>query len=88
MGLVLGPVLGTPQWAVLRRHLPRAGWWIAANAAAWALGMVVVFAGMNLMPEGASLLTVALIAVGATAAAGAAVGAVHGAALVRLMRNA
>jgi hypothetical protein len=42
MGLVLGPVLGVPQWWVLRRHVAHAWWWIPANAAAWALGMPVI----------------------------------------------
>jgi hypothetical protein len=43
MGFVLGPVLGIPQWRVLRRFVPHAGRWVLANAAAWAAGMPVIF---------------------------------------------
>jgi hypothetical protein len=35
MGLVLGFVLGYPQWRVLRRVAPTAWLWIPANCAAW-----------------------------------------------------
>lgn len=31
MGLVLGSILGVPQWLALRRRLSKAGWWILAN---------------------------------------------------------
>ena len=40
-GAVLGLVLGTAQWLVLRSHVPGAGWWVAANVVAGALGLVV-----------------------------------------------
>jgi hypothetical protein len=39
LGLVLGCFLGAPQWRVLRRHAARSGWWVGANALAWAVGM-------------------------------------------------
>jgi hypothetical protein len=35
MGLILGTILGVPQWLALRRHVPKAGWWVPANALAW-----------------------------------------------------
>jgi hypothetical protein len=38
-GLLLS--IGTAQWLVLRRHVRRAGWWIAATAAAWTAGLAV-----------------------------------------------
>ena len=47
MGLVFGPILGAPQWWVLRRWVDKAIWWIPANAVAWAGGMVAIFVGMN-----------------------------------------
>jgi hypothetical protein len=35
--IVMGLSIGAGQWLLLRRHLPRAGWWIAANVAGWGL---------------------------------------------------
>ncbi|MEZ4615319.1 MAG: hypothetical protein R2867_07375 [Caldilineaceae bacterium] len=85
MGFVLGPVLGTPQWWVLRRHLSHAWRWILANAVAWAAGMVVIFIAIGLVPEdGITALTVVIL-LGGLALAGAVVGAIHGAVLVMLL---
>jgi hypothetical protein len=47
-GLVLGPVLGLAQWLALHRFVRRAALWMPTNALAWAFGMVVIFAGMDL----------------------------------------
>lgn len=88
MGLfVLGPILGVPQWRVLRRFVPRAGWWVLANGVAWAVGMPLVFLGVQAGAAGGSPWRA--IAAGALSllAAGAAVGAVHGAAMVWLLRG-
>lgn len=84
MGLVLGPVLGFAQWLVLRRFVGRAWLWMPANALAWAPGMVVIFAGIQIAIEvggfgAGSVLAAALLC------AGAVVGAVHGAALVLML---
>jgi hypothetical protein len=87
MGLALGPVLATPQWAALRGHVRRAAWWIPANALAWALGMAVIFAGMGALPQGGVTASAVVIVLLSLAAAGAAVGAVHGLALVWLLRE-
>jgi hypothetical protein len=35
--LLIGLSIGVGQWLVLRRGLPRAGWWIAANLLGWGL---------------------------------------------------
>jgi hypothetical protein len=87
MGLVLGPVLAVFQWRVLRRHLLGAGWWIPANALAWAAGMPLVFLVAGGMPVGvAPVGVVALVAV-TLFASGAVVGAVHGTVLLRLLRR-
>jgi D-arabinose 1-dehydrogenase-like Zn-dependent alcohol dehydrogenase len=32
--------IGTAQWLELRRHVPRAGRWVTATAAAWCAGLV------------------------------------------------
>jgi hypothetical protein len=50
LGLVTGPILGVAQWRVLRRHVHGAGRWLWANAAGWAAGMPIIFAGMDLVP--------------------------------------
>jgi len=87
MGFVLGLILGIPQWLVLRRHLPKAGWWVLANALAWMVGMVIVFVGTSfILPEGVTL-SVALMLLLFLFAAGAAVGAIHGLVLIWLLRS-
>jgi hypothetical protein len=86
LGLVLGPVLAFFQWLVLRRHLPRAGWWMPANAVAWAVGMMVVFAGAGSVPETASPVAIAAVLATTCLLAGAVVGAIHGLVLIRLLR--
>ncbi len=87
MGFVLGPILGVPQWLVLRRYVLKAGWWVLANALAWMVGMVVVFVGTSFIaPEGITL-SVAPMLLLFLFAAGAAVGAVHGLVLIWLLRS-
>ena len=88
MGLVLGPFLGVPQMFVLRRHAPRAGWWVVANALAWAIGMPIVFLGAGAVPHETSA-AAAIVIVGVSClAAGVTVGAVHGLVLVRMLLGA
>jgi hypothetical protein len=88
MGLVLGPILAFFQWRVLRRHLPRAVWWIPANSAAWAFGMAVIFAAAGMLPEGASVLAMVGVLALTCLIAGAVVGAIHGVVLVWLLERA
>ena len=85
MGFVLGPILGVPQWLVLRHHLPKAGWWVLANALAWMVGMVIVFIGTNFIPPEGISLNVAFVLLIFLFIAGAAVGAIHGLVLVWLL---
>jgi hypothetical protein len=87
MGLGLGPILGIPQWLVLRRYVQKAGWWIPANAGAWALGMPIIFIGAGLVPADGFSAAVVVIGLATGAAAGAVVGAVHGLALIWLLRT-
>lgn len=77
LGLVAGPILAAFQVRELRRHVARAGWWLPANAVAWAAAMPVVFqaAGSGRRVAGLALLL----------AAGAIAGAVHGLVLVALL---
>ncbi len=87
MGLALGPVLGFAQWLALRRHVRGAALWIPANALAWAFGMAVIFVGIGpaLGGGGFGLGSVAILLF-TLACAGGVVGAIHGLALVRLLR--
>ncbi len=87
MGVALGTILGAPQWRVLRRYASGASMWVWANAAAWAVGMPVVFIGAGTSPVGASSLSIALKLFATIAAAGASVGAIHGVALLWLLRR-
>jgi hypothetical protein len=88
MGLVLGLILGLPQWRVLRRAVGRAWVWLPANSVAWALGMPIIFAAVDLAYRVASVWGAVGVMALALAITGAAVGAVHGLALVWLASRA
>jgi hypothetical protein len=87
MGIALGAILGAAQWLALRRQVPKAGWWIPANALAWMLGMVVVFLGTSFIPAEGITVPVALILLLFVVAAGAVVGAIHGLVLIWLLHQ-
>jgi len=38
----VGLSFGIMQWLVLRRHIPRAGWWVLASTAGWIAGFGVL----------------------------------------------
>lgn len=84
MGAVGGAVLSFAQWLELRREINGAGIWIPANMLAWAFGMPVIFWGVDLAFNMAEVWQSVLVMAGALLVAGAVVGAVHGAFLVRL----
>jgi hypothetical protein len=88
LGLVAGPILGSAQALVLRPHTGGAGRWLRANAMAWALGMPVIFVGMDLVPwsRGGVAVGVAIYAV--CGVAGMLVGAIHGRILLRMTGGA
>ena len=77
LGAVAGPILAAFQVRELGRHVRRAGWWLVANAVAWALGMPLVFAAASGGPGARAAVLIA--------AAGAVVGATHGLALVAIL---
>jgi hypothetical protein len=84
MGLVAGLVLGFPQWRVLRRYVERGWLWLLANSMAWAMGIPVIFAGVDLAQRSGTIGGAILAMAGALAAAGLSVGAIHGPILVKL----
>jgi hypothetical protein len=87
MGLVAGTILVTPQWLVLRRHVRRAAIWIAANALAWVPGMVLAFVAADFIFSAGIRMTTVVLAIATLVAIGAVVGAIHGLALVWLVRR-
>jgi len=87
LGAVAGPVLGAIQWTVLRAHARHAARWLWANTAAWAVGMPLIFLGMDYVPWEGPAVARALALVAVCAVAGLAVGAVHGRVLVALLRE-
>jgi len=87
MGLVAGTILGTPQWLVLRRYVPRASFlWVPANALAWAPGMVLAFYAADFLFAAGPGASTFVLAMTTLAAIGAIVGAIHVLALVWLVR--
>lgn len=87
LGLITGPVLAFFQWRTLHHYIEhKSGWWMTANAAAWALGMPVIFIGIDTSSAASGLLARA-ITIGVTLLlAGAIVGAVHGRVLVSILK--
>jgi len=86
MGLLAGTILSLPQWRILRRSVSGAGWWVPANALAWAFGMPLVFVAAGVRPPAGAASALAMVG-GSLAAAGAVVGAIHGTVLVRLLKR-
>jgi hypothetical protein len=85
MGLTLGLVLAFPQMLVLRRISPRPTVWPTANALAWAVGIPLIFIGMDRLPWGGPqpLIVVGVVVICFTM--GGVVGAVHGVYLRRIL---
>jgi len=87
MGAVAGAVLSFAQWLVLRKKVAGAGLWIPADMLAWLVGMPVLFWAIDAAQKGQPLAESLLLMVAALLLAGAAVGAIHGAFLLRLARD-
>jgi hypothetical protein len=85
LGLVGGAVLAWAQALALRRHVERALRWLPANMLAWAVGMPVVFLGMDVaFRDGGTLRTAGVVAV-TLALTGAVVGVINGSFLTRMV---
>jgi len=87
MGAVGGAVLSFAQWLELRKNTKGAGVWIPANMLAWAFGMPVIFWGVDMAFKMAAIWQSVLVMAGSLFVAGAVVGAIHGAFLVRLAKE-
>lgn len=88
LGLVAGAVLSLAQWWVLRKATTRAGWWIPANMLAWAVGMPLVFWGIDVALQAPNLPLGVVLFAGVLFVMGAVVGAIEGAVLVWLAPHA
>lgn len=89
--LTLGPTLlcsiGFAQYWILKRYLHHAGWWMPASAVAWLLGLAVVFVGMALIPDNATVSLIILLSSLAGFGMGAVAAGISGVALVWLLRQ-
>ncbi|MGB2851404.1 MAG: hypothetical protein WBC01_07030 [Solirubrobacterales bacterium] len=88
-GLVLGVVfllsIGGLQWRVLREHVSRAGWWVAAVAAGWVAALTAFMAiASPLWQEGQALGLIIAIGVAAGLVMALVMAAITGYALMRL----
>jgi hypothetical protein len=86
LGPVVGALLGAAQWLALRHYVQRAGWWVLANALAWTAGMAVIFAATGIVQESTPVAVVAITWAVSGILAGMVVAAIHGLALVWLLR--
>ena len=87
MGLVAGFILSVVQWRVLRKHVEKAWLWLPANALAWAAGMPLIFAAVDLAQKAGSTAGGVIVMAAGITLAGATVGAIHGLALLVLARS-
>jgi hypothetical protein len=87
IGIAFLLAMGTTQWLVLRKHVPRAGWWIPANALAWPAGVAMPFITIALVPDGSPIAFHIIAGVVGGVLMGFFVGALTGAALVWLLQG-
>jgi hypothetical protein len=87
MGLVAGLILSLAQWRVLRKQVKKAWLWLPANALAWAVGMPIIFAAVDLAQQTGSIAGGVMVMAAGITLAGAVVGAIHGPALIYLTRS-
>jgi hypothetical protein len=84
LGAVAGALLSFAQWLVLRNKVKRSWLWIPGNMLAWAIGMPIIFLGIDLAFRMNETWQSVLIIGGAVLAVGAIVGAINGRFLVIL----
>lgn len=87
IGILAGAILSAFQWLPLHQVARRAWVWVPAHAGAWAIGMLVAFAGIGSIPEGAGPLTIVPTSVAIGVGMGPVVAALTGLALLWLLRG-
>ncbi|MHC1557876.1 hypothetical protein ACR9E3_02910 [Actinomycetospora sp. C-140] len=89
LGVLLLASIGGAQWLELRRHVDRAGWWVAVTALAWLLGLGVFLAvATPLWQPGQTVLVSVLVGLAAGALMALVMATVTGLGLVRLLATA
>ena len=88
LGAVAGAMLSFAQWLAMRGVVKGSKIWIPANMLAWAAGMPLIFAGIDLAQRLQPLWQILSVMAVVLLITGAVVGAIHGALLVRLARSA
>lgn len=87
LGVVAGPILGSAQWMVLRSVITGGTSWLWANALAWAVGMPLIFAGMDVVPWTSGAAAISLSVYALCGLTGLVVGSIHGAVMRSLLRK-
>jgi hypothetical protein len=88
LGIVGGLILASCQSLILWRYSRRAPWWLLANAAAWAVGMPIIFFAAGLPTATTPLVYVIILGLTTFGVTGAVVGAIHGLVLVFIVEPA
>jgi hypothetical protein len=86
LGAVAGAMLSFAQWLAMRGKVNGGKIWIPANMLAWAVGMPLIFLGIDLAQRLEPLWQILGAMAAVLVITGALVGAIHGAFLVRLAR--
>jgi len=81
VGTVFGLVSGILQWLILRRKVPRAGWWLLANLLGSLVGTIAFPIAVTISETGNWGLAIMVFGMGF----GAGNGAITGTALLRLL---
>ncbi len=79
--------IGGAQWLELRKHIKKAWIWILANAIAWPVGVMIPVLGIQLVPDTSAVWIFILAAIISGVLMGAAVGAITGLFLLKLLEN-
>ncbi len=90
LGAGIGAILGLAQWLVLREYvrarIRQVGWWMAANALAWSLGLLVAFIGVGMLKSNGFSIKMSLISAATGSVMGTVIGVITGIALVWLLK--
>ncbi|MBI5053343.1 MAG: hypothetical protein HZC38_04610 [Chloroflexi bacterium] len=87
LGILFVLSMGGAQWFALRHYVPRAWWWIAANAIAWPVGVMMPFVTLGIIPDDSSVPVMIVAGVIGGVLMGIVVGAITGAAFVHLTQT-
>lgn len=87
LGILFVLSMGGAQWFALRHYVPRAWWWILANAIAWPVGVMMPFVTLGIIPDDSSVPVMIVAGVVGGVLMGIVVGAITGVALVQLTQT-